>query len=89
MSCDRCRPTANGILAPAFDAARCDCLQKSDRPIFAAIIALALIAGVTFLGCLGVFRDSDGTATAAACEDMPVPKDCQARAGTASPKGHP
>ena len=26
------------------------------------------------------FRDSDGTATAAACEDMPVPQDCQARA---------
>jgi hypothetical protein len=25
-------------------------------------------------------RDSDGTATAAACEDMPVPQDCQARA---------
>jgi hypothetical protein len=24
-------------------------------------------------------RDSDGAATAAACEDMPVPKDCQAR----------
>lgn len=24
-------------------------------------------------------RDSDGTATAAACEDMPVPKNCQAR----------
>lgn len=25
-------------------------------------------------------RDSDGTAPAAACGDMPVPKDCQARA---------
>jgi hypothetical protein len=24
-------------------------------------------------------RDSDGTATAAACEDIAVPKDCQAR----------
>jgi hypothetical protein len=24
-------------------------------------------------------RDSDGTATAAVCEDIPVPQDCQAR----------
>lgn len=30
-------------------------------------------------------RDRDGTAAAAANEDLPVPKDCQARAGTASP----
>lgn len=31
-------------------------------------------------------RDTDGTATAAACEDMPVPKDCQAGAeGIATP----
>jgi hypothetical protein len=29
-------------------------------------------------------RDSDGTATAAANGDLPVPQDCQARAGTAS-----
>jgi hypothetical protein len=32
------------------------------------------------------FRDSDGTATAAACEDMPVPQDCQARAESIAPR---
>ena len=31
--------------------------------------------------------DSDGTATAAACEDMPVPQDCQARAEGIARKG--
>ena len=32
------------------------------------------------LAILGdIRRDSDGTATAAACKDMPVPQDCQAR----------
>jgi hypothetical protein len=33
-----------------------------------------------YLELRGIPRDSDGTATAAACEDMPVPQDCQARA---------
>jgi hypothetical protein len=31
------------------------------------------------------FRDSDGTATAAANEDLPVPQDCQARAEGIAP----
>jgi hypothetical protein len=31
-------------------------------------------------------RDSDGTATAAACEDMPVPQDCPARAESIAQK---
>jgi hypothetical protein len=36
---------------------------------------------------LAALRDSDGTVTAAANGDLPVPKDCQARACKASPKG--
>jgi hypothetical protein len=35
-------------------------------------------------------RDSDGTATAAVCEDIPAPQDCQARAESIAPNtNHP
>jgi hypothetical protein len=34
-------------------------------------------------------RDSDGTATAAANGDLPVPQDCQARAEGIAPDIHP
>jgi hypothetical protein len=49
----------------------------------------ALSVGIECAYCEQQDRDSDGTATAAANGDLPVPEDCQARAESIAHKPSP
>lgn len=62
-----------GSLPRAHDGCRCACHRR------AGVRHCVPCCGPGSPRKASTYRDRDGTATAAANEDLPVPKDCQAR----------
>lgn len=60
---------------------RCNEAKGGRPPTGCELLALEIVNAKRVVGCVGLPGcDSDGTATAAANGDLPVPQDCQARA---------